>query len=212
MYSALHEDRVSLCVDANDFQILNGYVFDAVLTCEVFVLEHAGRRAVRAHGTGLSVNGADAVGFFQTVLVPSLDDARVTVTFRNAACVYFIARCEDVRFHRVSDVVTFYAVDTDFFQNLAGRNARFFELTEFGLVEVVFFFGQKPEFQRNVTVRFYRFDLHYGAGTCFHNRYRDHFPVFRKQLGHAHFAADDCFTTHCKVHSFSFFIYRQYLL
>ena len=43
------------------------------------MLEHARGRAVRTHGTRLSVDRADAVGFLQTVLIPSLDDARESV-------------------------------------------------------------------------------------------------------------------------------------
>ena len=168
------------------------------------MLEHARGRAVRTHGTRLSVDRADAVGFLQTVLIPSLDDARISVTLGNTGCIHFVACRKDVRLHFVADLIAFGALDAHFAQILAGSNARLLELTEIGLVERLLLCGKEPELQCRVSVRLRRLDLHHGAGTCLDDRDGNDLPVLRKNLGHTHFAADDCFT-HRKVHSFSLF-------
>ncbi len=75
------------------------------------------------------MHGAYAVGFFKSVLIPSLDNARIAVTFGYAVHVDLVARNErvslDFRAYRVSGNV----FKTEFLKNLAGLNARFLELS-----------------------------------------------------------------------------------
>ena len=147
------------------------------------------------------MHGADAVRFLEAVLVPALDDARVAVALGDAGSVHLIARGKDVRLDLVAHVIALHAVHTDFLEDLAGRDARLLELTEVGLVERLLLGGKETELQSRVAVRLDRLDLHDGAGTCLDDRDGNDLPVLRKDLGHTHLAADDCFT-HCKVHSF----------
>ena len=137
---------------------------------------------------------ADAVRLFQAVLVPALDDARVAVALGDAGSVHLVACRKDVRLDLVPHFVALDTVEAHFAQDFAGGDPGFFELTEIGLVERLLLGGNESQLERRVAVRLGRFDLNYGAGTCLDDRDGNHFPVFRKQLGHANLAADDCFT------------------
>ena len=190
---AFDEKYVSVHVHFHDFKVLDGDVFHTVLSGEVLLLEHSRRGAVRAHGTGFSVHRADAVRLFQSVLVPSLDDARETVALGDARNVHFVARLEDVRFQLRAHRIGFGVRDPDLFEHFVGFHARFLELPEFRLRQRFLARLDEAEFERRVSVVFHCLDLHHGAGTRFHDRDGNHGSVLREDLGHADFASDDCF-------------------
>ncbi|MPM75190.1 hypothetical protein SDC9_122181 [bioreactor metagenome] len=67
-------------------------------------LEDAGGVGVGAHGTGMTVNGAAAVGHGSAVSVPALDDAGVALSFGNAGDVHMVAGVEHIGFQLVADI------------------------------------------------------------------------------------------------------------
>ena len=139
------------------------------------------------------MHGAHAVGLFQAVLIPSLDDARKSVALRDARNVHSLARREHVRFELRADRERLRVRHAHFFEHFVRLHARLLELPEFGLREGFLVRFDETEFERGISVVCHRLDLHYGAGAGFHYGDGNHCSVRRKELGHSDFASDDCF-------------------
>ena len=139
------------------------------------------------------MNGAYAVGHFKTVLIPSLDNAREAVSFGKAYYVYVIARGESFDRKALTYRILAAVVEFEFFKNLLGFYACFFELSVIGFVKVFFFDFAEAYLNRRVTVLFGSLDLNYRARTRLDDRYGDYFSVCGKDLGHAQFFSNDCF-------------------
>ena len=61
-HGALDQQQVAFSIHRHDFQVLNSHTIHAVMAAHVLVLEHAGRRGVRAQGTNAAMMEPCAIG------------------------------------------------------------------------------------------------------------------------------------------------------
>ena len=128
-----------------------------------------------------------------SVRVPSLDDARVAVTFGSSGNVNFVAFGEHVAGQFLSERVARAVCETEFTKVLFDGYACFLEVSGNRLVNSCFFDSAKADLHGFVTVVLFRLYLHNGARTCFHDRYGNDLAFCSKDLAHADFLTDDCF-------------------
>ena len=160
----------------------------------MFVLEHSRRRGASAHGTHASVDRTGAVRHAADSLrVPSLDNARISVTFGSAGDVNLVAFFEHVAGQFLSERVACTVCETEFTKVLFDSHARFLEVSGNGFVDSCFLDSAKADLNRFVAIVLFRLYLHDRTGTRFDNRHGDHFAFRSKDLAHADFLTDDCF-------------------
>ena len=139
------------------------------------------------------MNGTYTVSHLKSVLIPSLDNARETVTFRKTYNIDLIACGEGINGDHLTYGIRAYVIEPEFFQNLKGRNAYFLELTRVGFVHSLLVYVSEADFNRFVAVIADCLDLNNGARTCFDDCDRDYFSVCGKDLSHTQFLSNDCF-------------------
>ena len=100
------------------------------------------------------MNGAYAVGHFKTMLIPSLDNARETVSFGKTYDVDVIAFGESFDRESLTYRVLAAVVELEFFKHFLRFYARFFELSVIGFIKVFFFGFAETYLNSRVSVLF----------------------------------------------------------
>lgn len=128
-----------------------------------------------------------AVSHRSSVLVPSLDDARKTVTFGSTGDVDFVAFVEHVAGQFLSERVGCTVCETEFTEITFDFDAGFLEVTGNGFVYSCFFDRAESDLYGFVSVVFFGLDLHNGAGARFDDGDGDNLAVSRENLAHSEF-------------------------
>ena len=129
----------------------------------------------------------------ESVAVPALDNAAVTMTLGDAGDVHVFACRKGICFDLVADIHGFGIVKTEFLEVFLKRNTSFCEVALRRLVEFSLGDVRETELYSTVTVVFDRFLLNNRAGTCFDDGYRNYISVFIENLRHTELFADYTF-------------------
>ena len=163
----------------------------------LLVLEHPRRSRVCAQRTDASVV-TGTVSHGSAMLVPSLDRTGETVTLAGADNVDLVARREHVAGDRAANFIRRAVIQPELFESAHRLDARLRVVALQGLVgqlvrSLVVLVRAERHLYGVVAVLVHGLLLNDGAGTCLHDRDRDHYAVFGEDLAHPEFLSNDCF-------------------
>ena len=190
---AADNQHVQLGIDLDHAQVLDGDLLDAHLAGADLALEDLGGVAVGAHGAGVTADGAAAVGLLQAVGAVALDDAGVAVALGDAGDIHEVAGLEGVGLDDVADVQLGGVVQVELTQVLLGGSAGLVQVAHLGLAQLALGDILEAQLDSLIAFLFGSLLLHDHAGTRLDDGDGDHMAVLVKNLGHAHFFADDRF-------------------
>ncbi len=119
-------------------KVLDGDLLHTVLASADLALEDTAGVGGGAHGTGVTVDRAAAVGHTSAAGVPALDNARVAVALAGTGDVNEVAGLEGVSLDDVADVQLGSVVKVKLTQVLLGGNASLVQVAHFGLGQLRF--------------------------------------------------------------------------
>jgi len=146
-----------------------------------------------AHGTGLTMDRAAAVGHRGAMAAAALDGAFVAVALADAGDVDFVADCENACLDLVADVHLGGFLNAEFLEVLLEGNFCLLEMAELRLGQLGFLDVLKAKLYGVVAVFLGGLLLGHDAGACLNDSDRNDLAALIENLGHAHFFADDCF-------------------
>ena len=133
------------------------------------------------------------MGLLQAVGTVALDDALIAVALADAGDIHEVARLEGISLHDVAHVQLGGILQVELPQVLLGSHAGLVQVALLGLGELALRDVLKAQLDRLIAFLFGSLLLHDHAGTRLDHGDGDHMAVLVKNLGHAHFFADDRF-------------------
>ena len=185
--------HVQLGVDLDDAQVLDSHLLHAHVAGADGALDDLGHVAGGAQRTDLTGHRAGAVGLLQAVGTVALDDALIAVALADAGDIHEVARLEGISLHDVAHVQLGGILQVELPQVLLGSHAGLVQVALLGLGELALRDVLKAQLDRLIAFLFGSLLLHDHAGTRLDHGDGDHMAVLVKNLGHAHFFADDRF-------------------
>ena len=180
-----------MCHD--DVQILDGDLLVTHLTGTDLTLHDAGR-IDNAHGTGMTMDRATAVGHGSTASAMALNDTLVTVTLADAGDVDELALGEDVGGQDIAHVVLRAILQSELLQDLLQLlNAGLLLMADLGLGQVLLLSVLETQLNGLIAILLGGLLLHDGAGTGLNQGDGHHTAGLIEDLGHADLLTDDRF-------------------
>ena len=190
---AADHQHVQLGVDLDDAQVLDSHLLHAHVAGADGAFDDLGHVAGGAQRTDLTGHRAGAVGLLQAVGTVALDDALIAVALADAGDIHEVARLEGISLHDVAHVQLGGILHVELPQVLLGSHAGLVQVALLGLGELALRDVLKAQLDRLIAFLFGSLLLHDHAGTRLNHGDGDHMAVLVKNLGHAHFFADDRF-------------------
>ena len=138
------------------------------------------------------MDGAAAVAGGGALCAPALDDALIAVALADTGDINEVASLEGVSLHNVADVQLGSVVQVEFAQVLFGRHASLVQVAHLALGQLLLGHILVAQLNRIVAFLLGSLLLNDRAGSRLNDGDGDHVAVLVKNLGHAHFFADDC--------------------
>ena len=189
---AADDQHVQLGVNLHNGQVLDSHLIHAHVAGADFALEDTGGIGRGAHGTSVTMDGAAAVAGGGALCTPALDDALITVALADTGDINEVASLEGVSLHNVADVQLGSVVQVEFAQVLLGRHASLVQVAHLALGQLLLSHVLVAQLNRIVAFLLGSLLLNDRAGSRLNDGDGDHVAVLVKNLGHAHFFADDC--------------------
>jgi hypothetical protein len=120
-----------------------------------------------------------------------LHHSRKPLSFAEARHIHHITGFEEARIHFLAQVISFHALQTKFLQIKIGANARLLEVPGERFVHPLAVFHKETELEGVIPILLLRLLLDDGTGAGFDDRDGHDRSVFKKELGHSQFLADD---------------------
>ena len=188
---AADDDHVQFGIDLDDVKVLHRDLLGAHVTgADLAGKDAAGIRG-GAHGAGMTVDRAAAVGHRGALGAPALDDAGVALALADAGDVDLVALFEGVSLDNVADVHLVGILEAELVQHAQRADAGLVEMTLFGFVELALGDFLEAELDGSIAFLFRGLLLDHFARAGFDNGHGDDLAGLVEDLRHADLLADD---------------------